>query len=170
MGKTGQQLCPMSTILPYVAVRGADPGPQFRFADGAFLTRERFVSEVRQRLIAAKINPAPYSSHSFRIGAATTAARAGMDATMIQTLGRWKSAAYELYIQIPRESLAAVSAVIAAVQYTRPYSLSHVITQSPSIVYLHPHGDICWLRACSPKSCWGLVLKHIRFLIAGGNR
>lgn len=116
LGKTGQQLCPMSAILPYVAVRGADPGPLFRFADGAFLTREKFVSEVRQRLIAAKIDPAPYSGHSFRIGAATTAARAGMDATMIQTLGRWKSAAYQLYIQIPRESLAAVSAAIAAVQ------------------------------------------------------
>ena len=101
LGKTGQQLCPMSAILLYVAMRGDDPGPLFRFADGSFLMRGKFVSEVRQRLMAAKIDPAPYSGHSFRIGAATTAARAGMDATMIQTLGRWKSSACHLYIKFP---------------------------------------------------------------------
>lgn len=115
LGKTGQQLCPITAILPYVATRGAQAGPLFRFQDGSFLTRDRFVKEVRQLLVAAGIDPQPYSGHSFRIGAATTAAHAGMDAALIQTLGRWKSSAYQLYIRIPKDSLASVSTALAAV-------------------------------------------------------
>lgn len=115
LGKTGQQLCPMTSILPYLAQRGAKPGPLFCFADGSFLTRKRFVREVRGLLASAGIDPAPYSGHSFRIGAATAAAQAGLDAALIQTLGRWKSSAYQLYIRIPRDSLASVTSLLAAV-------------------------------------------------------
>ena len=115
LGKTGQQLCPLTAILPYVAARGTQDGPLFRFQDGSFLTRDRFVAEVRRLLSAAGVDPKPYSGHSFRIGAATTAAHAGMDAALIQTLGRWKSSAYQLYIRIPRDSLASVSSALAAV-------------------------------------------------------
>ena len=102
-------------ILPYVAMRGATAGPLFCFHDGSFLTRDKFVIGVWQLLVAAGIDPNPYSGHSFRIGAATTAAHAGMDAALIQTLGRWKSSAYQLYIRIPRDSLASVSSALAAV-------------------------------------------------------
>ena len=85
----------MPPILPYIAQWGSQPGLLFRFGDGSFLTRERFVREVRQLLTSAGIDPTPYSGHSFRIGAATTAAHAGLDAAFIQILGRWKSSAYQ---------------------------------------------------------------------------
>ena len=114
LGKTDQKLCPLTALLPFVALRGAQKGPLFRFADGSFLTRQRFVEEVRQLLTTAGIDPSPYSGHSFRIGATTTAACAGMDAALIQTLGRWKSSAYQLYIRIPRSSLAAVSKALVS--------------------------------------------------------
>ena len=71
------------------------------------------MQEVRRLLQSAGIDPTPYSGHSFHIGAATTAARIGMDAALIQTLGRWRSSAYQLYIKIPRESLASVSKAMA---------------------------------------------------------
>ncbi len=50
-----------------------------------------------------------YSGHSFRIGAATAAAEAGIGDAVIQQLGRWRSAAYKGYVQLKRESLAGIS-------------------------------------------------------------
>ena len=61
----------------------------------------------------AGINPSGYSGHSFRIGAATTAAAKGIDADTIRTLGRWSSDTYRWYIQIPRQELAIFSQQIA---------------------------------------------------------
>ena len=87
-GITGQQLCLITAILTYVALGGAQAGPLFHFQDGSFLTRGTFVTGVRQLLVTAGIDPQPYSGHNFRIGAATTAVHAGMDAALIKTLGR----------------------------------------------------------------------------------
>ena len=66
---------------------------------------------VVEALTAAGIDAKKYAGHmySFRIGAATTAARKGISAEKIQTLGRWESAAYLLYIRLSREKLSSVS-------------------------------------------------------------
>ena len=64
---------------------------------------------VRQALQEAGIDSKPYFGHSFRIGAATTAAKEGVGDATIKMLGRWRSNAYQLYIKTPREHLAAVS-------------------------------------------------------------
>ena len=47
LGKTGQDLCPVSAMLAYLAVRGKDPGPLFRLRDGRFLTEDIFIARVR---------------------------------------------------------------------------------------------------------------------------
>ena len=75
--------------------------------------RSRFVDYVRTALQQAGIDSAVYSGHSFRIGAATTAASHGLEDSLIQTLGRWESDAYRRYIHIPRAQLASVSCVLA---------------------------------------------------------
>lgn len=49
------------------------------------------------------MNTEVLSSHSFRIEAATEAARLGLNATMIKKVGRWKSDSYLLYIR-PNQS------------------------------------------------------------------
>ena len=83
--------------------------PFFVFEDGSPLTRERLVAAVRSALSHAGVNTAHYSGHSFRVGAATAAARAGLQEATIKMLGRWESSAYERYVRMPRESLAAIS-------------------------------------------------------------
>ena len=85
--------------------------PFFRFSDGKPLTRSRLVAKLKESIQAAGVNCAAYSGHSFRSGAATTAARQGIGDATIKMLGRWKSSAYQLlqYIKTPREQLAAVS-------------------------------------------------------------
>jgi len=109
VGRTGNLLCPIAAVLAYLAVRGSGSGPLFRFADGRFLTRDRFVAKVREALTEGGVDCARYAGHSFRIGAATTAARQGVSDATIKMLGRWQSSAYQLYIRTPRKQLAGVS-------------------------------------------------------------
>ena len=109
MGRTNQQLCPVAAVLAYLAIRPPTPGPLFIFRDGSYLSRDRLVTRLRQGLQAVNIDPAHFSGHSFRIGAATTAAQAGIEDSVVKMLGRWESAAYQRYIRTPRDQLAAIS-------------------------------------------------------------
>ena len=88
------------------------PGPLFLFQNGRPLSRALLTDWLRQTLASANI-PGNFSSHSFRIGAATVAARNGVPDHLIQALGRWSSSAYQLYIRTPSESLAALSTKLA---------------------------------------------------------
>ena len=81
------------------------------------------MTAVRQALEQAGVHPAGYSGHSFRIGAATTAAQAGLDDSTIKMLGRWESAAYQRYIRTPRTTLAAITARLAALNTYRASGL-----------------------------------------------
>lgn len=109
IGATEGELCPVAAILSYMASRGPGEGPLFRFSDGRPLTRARFVAAVRRALEEAGLNPQSYSGHSFRIGAATTAAQRGIQDSLIKTLGRWESSAYMIYVRTPKEVLRSVS-------------------------------------------------------------
>lgn len=44
-------------------------------------------------------DPDSFSSHSFRIGAATEAARVGLSQESIKRIGRWDSDRFRLYIR-----------------------------------------------------------------------
>ena len=77
LGRTADDLCPVAAITNYMVQRGAEAGPFFLFANGRLLTRDRFVKAVRSALSRAGVNCALYAGHSFRIGAATTAAQQG---------------------------------------------------------------------------------------------
>ncbi len=94
LGRTSQDLCPVAAVLAYMVTRGTGPGIFFRFQDGRSLTRERFVSAVKVALTNAGVDSSRYNGHSFRIGAATTAALRALPDSLIKTLGRWKSSAY----------------------------------------------------------------------------
>ncbi len=112
IGRVSSDLCPVSAVLAYLLVRGSHAGPLFAYCDGRPLTRQRFVAAVRQALESAGVRAASYAGHSFRIGAATTAAARGMEDSTIKTLGRWKSLAYLEYVRIPRQQLATYSVML----------------------------------------------------------
>ena len=95
---------------------GNDKGTLFRTKNGVALTNERSMQAVRVALSAAGLNSATYSGHSFRIGAATTAALCGIEDSTIKILGRWASDAYCVYIQMPREHLAGLSTTLSGSQ------------------------------------------------------
>jgi len=113
IGRTNDDLCPISALLSYLSHRGNTPGPLFQWDNQMPLSKSKFVEHVHQALVAANIPAHLFTGHSFRIGAATTAASAGIEDSTIQTLGRWKSSAYLSYIRLNPSHLAKISSTMA---------------------------------------------------------
>ncbi len=98
-----------SPIQPYQAVReylhlrisqAKSPlEPLFLDHAGNPVSRTWFQKQLKSVLLSAGISAAIFSSHSFRIGAATSAAQKGLTKHQIQTLGRWSSEAFQSYIR-----------------------------------------------------------------------
>ena len=101
-------------MIDYLSKRGMSPGPLFHFEDGRALSRQLFVEAVRKGLRMAGMEQDKYCGHSFRIGAATTAAAKGIEDSLIKTLGRWESLAYLQYVKVPHSQLAGISNILAS--------------------------------------------------------
>jgi hypothetical protein len=114
VGRTDSDLCPVAAILAYIAARGNRQGPFFLTGTGTPLTKPNFIADLRRVLAAAGLPQDDYAGHSFRIGAATSAALAGVEDSTIQLLGRWQSSAFLRYVRTPQARLAAVSRTLAA--------------------------------------------------------
>ena len=110
LGRTGHPICPVSALLSYMSLRGQHPGPLFLFRDGSCLSKQRLLSRINKALASQGVDSAHITGHSFRIGAATTAARLGLEDSLIQTLGRWRSSAFLRYLRTPGQVLASTSA------------------------------------------------------------
>ena len=106
LGRTDAPVCPVTAIPQLLAIRPAGPGPLFTWSYGSPLSQPQFIRAARAVLDASGIEANKYTGHSFRIEAA---ARAGLPAYLIKTLGRWQSEAYLVYIRTPRDTLAHVS-------------------------------------------------------------
>ena len=99
----------MPCISPSMALRGPGSGPLFRFKNGRPLTRSSLVIKLREALEAVGVDCSSYSGHSFRIGATTTTASKGIQDSLIKTMGRWQSVAYQLYVRTPQAQLVSVA-------------------------------------------------------------
>ena len=62
--------CPVKAIAEYLIIRGSDPGPLFKLK-GKPISRTFFTARLKQLLILAGESSSNFTSHSFRIGAAT---------------------------------------------------------------------------------------------------
>ena len=113
VGVTNTPLCPVAAMKQYLAIRPPQAGPLFVNAVSKPLTKQALTLETRKLLAQAGFNASSYAGHSYRIGAATTAAAAKLPSWLIKTLGRWSSDRYERYIQIPSSTLLNVAATLA---------------------------------------------------------
>ncbi|XP_069108944.1 uncharacterized protein [Argopecten irradians] len=93
--------CPVTALFQFVQLRGTYPGPLFTFPSNVPVSYQYFSSCLRSSLAWAGFRPNQYTSHSFRIGAASTAAASGVPDEEIQQMGRWKSMAFKRYIRLP---------------------------------------------------------------------
>ncbi len=113
VGRTEADVCPVGAVTLYLQSRGDDAGPFFLDHDSETVTKPWFVQQVRKALQDLNLPAHLYAGHSFRIGAATSAALSGVEDSLIQTLGRWHSAAFLKYIRTPKSQLASVSKKLA---------------------------------------------------------
>lgn len=97
--KTGRLICPVQALVDYLLVRPNREGALFLQEDGSPFTKDQMIKAVRTALLQAGLSPDLFAGHSFRIGAATTAAAAGVPAHIIKFMGRWSSDAYLLYVR-----------------------------------------------------------------------
>ena len=104
-------ICPLRAMLKFINDHPHKSGPLFVWNDGRYLTRSG-VASVLARLKPSHLSN--MSSHSFRIGAASTAAAAGYPRWLIQALGRWSSNCFRDYIRIPATTLSQVSTSLAS--------------------------------------------------------
>ncbi|XP_056411358.1 uncharacterized protein LOC130355345 [Hyla sarda] len=90
--------CPVRAVSAYLLIRVS--GRQFfSHADGSALSRFQFQSLFKRCLQYAGAPPSEFGTHSFRIGAATEASRAGLSVSDIQRIGRWRSDCYAGYVR-----------------------------------------------------------------------
>uniref|UniRef100_A0A1X7VB28 Reverse transcriptase domain-containing protein n=1 Tax=Amphimedon queenslandica TaxID=400682 RepID=A0A1X7VB28_AMPQE len=79
---------------------------------GEYATRHRM--GLHCCVAASGIDVSRFNGHSFRIGAATTVAACGLEDSLIQVLGWWKSLAFTQHILTPRCSMVGVAQTLMA--------------------------------------------------------
>jgi len=95
--------------------------------DGSPLSRSNFLSRIKLSLTNARFDASQFSGHSFRQGAASSAAAVRSNDYEIQQLGRWCSDSYKLYVDGSQARILLLSAhlhwVIPHSQHPEPLSL-----------------------------------------------
>lgn len=104
---TGTSTCPLRALHLFVPDEIPPEAPLFTLESGAPLTRQKLSDLLRQCLGAG------HTSHSLRIGLATSAAATGASDAQIQNLGRWSSTAFRGYVRGPRLSVHAALQAVA---------------------------------------------------------
>ena len=106
IGCSGASICAVCIMHLYLSkypLQSHDP--LFMLSYGP-LTYETYNAWIKFLIRQVGLQPANYSSHSLRAGAATQAARTGLGSDDIKRLGRWRSQAYLTYLRPPPESYA----------------------------------------------------------------
>ena len=85
------QLCPINALKSFLMFVQSPPAPLFIHMDKSPLTRFQFQSVLTSTLAQAGYPAERFKTHSFKIGAATTAAICEFDSDSIKVLGRWES-------------------------------------------------------------------------------
>ena len=109
LARTNSTLCPVTALTTLLSSHPTSSGPLFTFRDGSYLTRRRLNRILQLALPSPVASQQRTSSHSFRIGAATTAAAAGYPRWLIQRLGRWNSDCFRIYLQVPDSTISNVA-------------------------------------------------------------
>ncbi|XP_040213109.1 uncharacterized protein LOC120943709 isoform X1 [Rana temporaria] len=94
-----KSVCPVDAVTRFLVVRPPVPGLFLVHQNGGPLTKYQFDAVLRKCLLKLGLKNMRISSHSFRIGAASEAARRGVCESDIKDMGRWKSNCFKVYVR-----------------------------------------------------------------------
>ena len=113
LGCSHSPICPVCLIRALLSLYPAPPSaPLFTSINNHPLSYSYLTNKLHSFLSMTGIHPAPYTLHSLRAGAATTAAAAGCSEDQIQKLGRWSSTCYRRYIRPSTREQAAMAPIL----------------------------------------------------------
>lgn len=100
ISSTNDGYCPLLAMNRLLSSRSKSypTDPLFITDKGEAMSKPWFASRLRTICLLCGMDPALYTSHTFRIGAATTAASI-VSIPMLKAMGRWSSSAYQRYIR-----------------------------------------------------------------------
>ena len=107
---TSTTTCPVRAMHNYNDMLTTKPPHHLVFSADTIspLSRTRLTTILHQLLSRAGLCPSHYASHSFRIGATTTAAAVELTPSLIEMLRRWNSDAYMTYVCCPQSVTATM--------------------------------------------------------------
>ncbi|XP_073533070.1 uncharacterized protein [Phyllobates terribilis] len=95
----GSDMCLVLCVREFGLGPGGHKSPLLVHEDGSFLSGYEFLAVLKKCLEAGSILPKEYGGHSFRIGAATEAARRGLGDELVKKIGQWESIRFRSYIR-----------------------------------------------------------------------
>lgn len=109
----GSPLCPIKAFdLMCATVPAKKRAPAFCVPKGKLLvpiSYIQFQNQLKELISKVNLNPASFSSHSFRRGGATWAFKAQVPSDLIQIHGDWASDAYKVYLECDIQQRAKVA-------------------------------------------------------------
>ncbi len=94
-------LTALTSHLTLHAQRHIPSSPLFLMSDGKPLSRDTAITATRRLIDAIGLTPGEYAGHSYRKGGAQSLIDANVPVPLIQTMGRWESDCYRLYLTMP---------------------------------------------------------------------
>ena len=126
--RTNRPTCPVTSMQVYLNSRGQSlEEPLFLTRDSVPLTRKYFLSLLHEALEKIGVSPSFYSGHSFRMGAATTAAASGLQDWLIKALGRWTSDCYRILYSNSTPNLAVCCSISCCLSSLQDCRLNRVL-------------------------------------------
>ena len=144
LGPSGHQVCPVAAMSRYLAIRGSTPGPLFICANGTPLSPSMVNAWLRSILKGAGV-PGNYSRHGFRIGAAMSAALAGV---LDRVIRFW---------------VGGLATVMCGIFARSPPSRNFAGGSSHRLRHLYgQETPLEWVRASNPllQRCWRVALER----------
>ena len=161
IARTRTSVCPVRAITKYCQVRPKSRGPFFQTASKQYLTRGMMSQLIKDTLKVGNFDSHRFSSHSLRIGAATSAASAGIPDRTIRALGRWSSDCCHKYVRLSLNALTAVPGQMASVKKSpKPGFLTSLFIRSIATMRFVLWGSV-WVhewfaihRRARSTPCW----------------